>query len=173
MGIQSRLRSNAQPRVLYDRDKMPEGLDPDIWHLALMFEQTGNEYGHNVIARPIVYTELSNRIALSGIRNSIHWLSIMEDMIRFYWDFEVDPYKADYALNEFCNAGTFSDIYQYIVDTQARELLIQSGIRIRQPDAEIQPSRKSEHEINIKKILMKNYTEEELTSKLKAFRERS
>jgi hypothetical protein len=174
MGIQSKLRNNSQARVLYDRDKVPEGLDPDIWHLALLFEQAGNDYGHDVIGRPIVYTELSNRITASGIRNSSHWTGIMEDMIHVFWDYIADPHKADYALNEFCNTGTFDDVRQSVINERARELLLDTGTRTRQPDiTTLSPSKKSSHELAVKKILMKNYTQEELISKLKAFKERS
>jgi hypothetical protein len=72
MGKESRLRNQRSvskyeysngDRKLYDRDAMPEGLDSDIWSLALYFEHHAEVNGFSTPGRPIIYTELYYRIA--------------------------------------------------------------------------------------------------------------
>lgn len=176
MGKPSRLndRGNSS-RQLYDRDKMPEGLDPEIWHLTLFFEQTGEEVGKiGVAGRPIVYTELSNRINASNIRmNFIHWSGIVEDMIDRFWNYELDIYKTAYAINEFCKVDTFDHLLHWIVDEKARQLLIDSADRVTQPDVEPQQSRRDEASTLASEIINRRYTHEELADKLRRFKERT
>jgi len=161
-----------QSRQLYDRDKMPDGLDPEIWHLTLYFEQEAERYQANTIGRPIIYTELSNRINASSVRqNFIHWSGIVEDMITRFWAYELDPGKNQYAINEFCGADTFSYLMKWVVDERARQLLIDSGDRIVQPDAQIQESRRTPEETAASEIINRRYTEEELRDRIRRFSE--
>jgi hypothetical protein len=73
MGKESKLR-NPKPeesrynysngtRKLYDRDKMPEGLDSDIWSLAVYFDELAEKDGYTTPGRHIIYTELFSRIS--------------------------------------------------------------------------------------------------------------
>jgi hypothetical protein len=163
-----------QGRVLYDRDKMPEGLDPEIWHLTLFFDQEAEKYNCSTIGRPIVYTELSTRINASNIRsNFIHWSGIVEDMISRFWAYELDPSRSRYAVSDFCGADTFSYLLRFIVDERARQLLIDSGDRIKQPDTEPQPSKRDEKDSLASEIINKRYTPEELQEKMRNFERRS
>lgn len=172
MGKQSTLKK-PQSRQLYDRDKMPEGLDPEIWHLTLFFDQEAEKYNCSIPGRPIVYTELSNRINASDIRAKfIHWSGIVEDMIERFWSYELDPSKSQYSVNEFCGADIFSYLLRWVVDDRARKLLIDSADRVTQPDAEIHQSRRDERDSAASEIINKKYTQEELNDKMREFKER-
>lgn len=173
MGKPSKLNERRQGRVLYDRDKMPEGLDPEIWHLTLFFDQIAESYTCGIPGRPIVYMELSTRINASHIREKFtHWSGIVEDMIQRFWDHELDPGKNQYAINEFCSAGTFSYLLKWVVDSRARQLLIETGDRVRQSDHEAQESRRDERDSKAAEIINKKYSEDELAEKRKSFYER-
>lgn len=149
---------------------MPEGLDPEIWHLTLYFEQVGERLGAGTIGRPIVYTELSNRINASNIRvNFIHWPGIVEDMIIRFWEYELDTSKTAYAINEFCKVDVFDYLLKWVVDKRTRQLLIDSGTKITQPDSEIQESRRSEHDTQASEIINKRYTTQELRERMDRF----
>lgn len=172
MGKQSNLRKPAE-RQLYDRDKMPEGLDPEIWHLALFFEQTGEKIGKTGVAgRPIIYTELSNRISISNIRSKfVHWSGIIEDMIERFWGYELDVSKSAYAINEFCKFDTFDYILSWIVSQRNRQDLVDSAERISQPDPEIRESRRNYKDSVAAGIINKKYTQQELDDRIKRFNE--
>lgn len=172
MGKPSRLnerRNNS--RQLYDRDKMPDGLDPEIWHLTLFFEQIGERLGAGTTGRPIIYTELSNRINASDIRsNFIHWPSIVEDMIVRFWEYELDTSKTPYAINEFCKVDAFNYLMKWVVDNRARQLLIDSGTRVAQPDVEPQESRRTKEQTEASEIINRRYTQAELQERWERFK---
>jgi hypothetical protein len=176
MGVESSLKSRYQPRrEMYDRDRMPEGLDTEIWHLTLYFEQCGERYGHSAAGRPVTYTELSYRVSASGIRNTdIHWISVVQKMMVYFWDYEADPDKPSYAANNFCNADMFRNIYTIVKQQMRRDDLLLHGRRIVQrrstavPEARRTPDKKA-----VMSIADRTYTEEELQDKMRAFRERS
>lgn len=172
MGKQSKLTDRRNTRQLYDRDKMPDGLDPEIWHLTLFFEQAGEEIGHAGSAgRPIIYTELSNRINASSIRSSaVHWPGIIEDMITRFWSYELDSSKTSYAINEFCKVDTFDYLLKWVKAQRDRQLLIDSGTRITQPEVEIKSSRRSDEDSEASGIINKIYTTEELRERMDRFK---
>jgi len=173
MGKPSKLTGRGQQstRVLYDRDKMPEGLDPEIWHLTLFFEQVGESVGASTTGRPIIYTELSNRINASNVRvNFIHWPGIIEDMIDRYWWHECDPNNSRYAINDFCRIDVFDSLLRWVSETRERQLLIDSGTRVTQPDPDLHESRRSEEDSIASEIINKKYTEDELRAIMERFK---
>lgn len=149
-------------RKLYDRDKMPDGLDEDIWDLTLYFEQVAECYGQSVAGRPIVYTELSHRIRESGIRATyVEWITIVKAMIKEYWDSETDTV---YAINDFCNIDRFDFYMSWVLDNMKRIKLVATGTRVVQQDREVkEPKRKN--------LRLQTATTEELEDKFKRFRQ--
>lgn len=155
MGKPSTLRKTNS---FYDRDKMPEGYDPAIWHLTLLFEQCAEKYGQDIIGRPIVYTELDHRIHSSGIRSSsTQWQGIVEEMIEYFWDYEVDP-DSQYALNDFCNPGTFEYLLEYVLAKRDRDLLLLTGTRTKLRERVFKPSRRSKEEKEVLRIVSTSTT---------------
>ena len=170
MGIQSRLGKRNNTSLIYDRDKMPDGLDTEIWHLTLVFEQLAEYYGHSV-ARPIVYTELSNRISRSGVRSkSVFWSHDIESMMSIFWGYELDPDRSRYAVNDFCNADTFSRLAKTVLTGRKRQNLKDAGLRKIQPDLPVRTSRRSSADSLASEIINKRYTQEELSEILGKFR---
>lgn len=179
MGKPSRLRPQNPPgetrysysdgtRKLYDRNKMPDGLDEEIWHLTLLFEQLAENNGQSIIGRPIAYTELSHRIRSSGIRaKHVNWLELIELMMMSYWENERDT---QYAVNDFCNVEKFTFYYEWIISEQERNVRLKFGKRVAQIPGESHPDRRSEEEVRASYIMHKKYTEEELEDKFRRFR---
>lgn len=178
MGKPSKLRNpEAQPsryeyengsRKLYDRDKMPEGLDSEIWHLTLYFENVAESNGSTIPGRPIVYTELAHRLYTTGIPQ-VHqdYVPIIERMIDNYWN---TNYDNPYSINDFCSKETFDYLLQWVLDTIAREELLSTGIRIKQHDNDNKPSKSTDKEQYIRKVTTGKYSEDELEGKLLEFR---
>ena len=182
----SRLRNKSdwEPRGngrnLVDRDGVPEGCDPDIWHLALYFEQRCEEVGLTSNGRPVIYSELKNRLTkfdpsairacarTSGI--SLNWVSIVEHMIDTF--FTIHDYDNSYIINTFCGYELFEYLVHYVIESLEREQLLLSNNKIPQPDREIKPSRRTEEQKEIAKITNKIYSPEELTEKMLAFKNR-
>jgi hypothetical protein len=96
----------------------------------------------------------------------------VEDMMRQFWEYEVDPYRANYAVNDFCKLDVFNHLLQWVLDERAMQLLIDSGDRIIQPDREKHPPKRTEEDTTALRIINKRYTEQELRDKLKEFRDR-
>lgn len=173
MGKPSKLNERRNnTRQLYDRDKMPEGLDPEIWHLTLFFDQMAETLGAvGTAGRPIIYTELSHRIAASNVReNFIHWTSVVTDMIVRFWEYELESSKYSYAINEFCKVDTFDYLMRWVVDQRERQLLIDSGTRVTQADPEIHESRRKPEDTQASQIINKRYSQEELRERMDRFK---
>ncbi|SRR5258708_28568155 len=172
-------------RKLYDRDRKPDGLDEDVWSLALYFEQLGEEHGCSTPGRHIVYTELYHRVskdpdlsalldvssnsAYSGIAG-IDILNVLEDMILMYWE-DIAAINGGSYINDFCSIEKFSYIKKYVADTKERQLLLSNGIRTPLVEREIKPSRKTDVEREVAIIKNRKYTEQELADKFRRFRE--
>jgi hypothetical protein len=165
----SRYQEVDGSRKLYDRDKMPDGLDPDVWHLALYFEQVGESNGVSVTGRPILYVELGHRIRSSNIKlaNS-GWVEIVQEMIDHFWNTSTDT---AFAINSFCNIDTFTYHYEWITDSLARKKLVEEGIRVEQKIPDKKPNRSSVEDIRVRQIMFERHTEEELTDKMRRFQE--
>lgn len=153
-------------RKLYDRRKPPEGCDVTIWHLALFFEDTAESYGESVVGLPILYTELSHRIYTSGIDLIPEWIDIVEHMIEIFWATEQDT---EYAINEFCKIDKFDYYKDSVLSSLERSKLVDSATRVLQEDEERRDGIKGDSTA----IVTKRYTEEELESKIKDFKDRS
>lgn len=187
--------TNGQKK-LYDKDKMPDGLDSDIWSLVLYFEQLAEENGYKTPGRPVVYTELYHRVSkdkdFSGIlpesldkpvpdsvysrsRGTCGIYSILEDMITHYWDtmYTNTGNDSKQCINDFCSTTVFNYIKQFIIDSNNRRELLTTGIRKPQVDREIRPSRRTEEEKEVAAIKTRKYSEEELTGKMRDFKERN
>jgi len=196
MGKESRLRNPQKTsrynhtngdRKLYDRDAMPEGLDSDVWHLTLYFEDIAEKYGCLTPGRPIVYTELYNRISkdseLSKLLRSEDAqytrthdtdgiTSVLEEMIDYFFHSGIYDYD-NYVINTFTARINFDYIRDYVLETNRFKVLINTGKRVVQPDREIKPSRKTEEEKIEFEILTRDYSEEELKEKLEYWKRNS
>lgn len=150
-------------RKLYDRDKPPEGVDVDIWHLALLFDQKAEELLVTSAGRPIIYTELSHRIIQSGLQAHDDWIDLAERMITEYWD----KWGGNaYPLNEFCGPEIFDYYRQWVLDTLEREDLLIHAVKKSQRRVR-SPARNDTTDI---RILSKKYEEDELLEKIKNFK---
>jgi len=153
-------------RKLYDRRKPPDGCDTTIWHLALFFEDTAESYGESTVGLPILYTELSHRIYTSGIESTDDWIDVVEHMIEVFWATESDT---EYAINEFCKIDKFDYYKDYVLQSLARSKLVDTATRILQEDYDRRSSTKEDSTT----IVTRRYTQEELKSKIKDFKDRS
>lgn len=162
-------------KLLYDRDRVPDGLDPDVWHLTLLFEDLAEENGHSLNAgRPVAYMEFNNRINSSDIRKrSPHWPGIIEEMMVFFWNYVADPNDSYYAVSEFCKVDVFSNLVDTIMELRERERLVDNAQRRVQPDRDKKPSKRSERDTEALKIIDREYTEKELEDKLGEYRTRT
>jgi hypothetical protein len=151
-------------RKLYDRDKMPEGLDPDIWDCALYFEQVAESNRISVEGRPILYTELAHRVRTCGITGMfVKWIDAIKDMIDLYYDYPKDRY----SINDFCSIETFNYSLSVVVQDYERAKLLKEGIRIPQVDRDKKPVRRGAEEEFVASVLTTRYTPEELVDKMK------
>lgn len=162
-------------KLLYDRDKVPDGLDPDVWHLTLLFEDLAEENGHSLNAgRPVAYMEFNNRINSSGIRKaSPHWPGIIEEMMQFFWDYVADPDNAYYAVSDFCKIDVFGNLFDTVMEIRQRAHLLDNAQRKAQADREKKPSKRSDRDTEALRIISREYTEEELEEKLGEYRART
>jgi len=63
----------AAPRQPFDRDRCPAGYDPDVWHLALRFEQSAKADGIELRAgRPVIYAEIDALVTHHGLRGKTY-----------------------------------------------------------------------------------------------------
>lgn len=194
MGRESKLRNNSKPeskyahsngdRKLYDRDAMPEGLDSDIWDLTLHFEQRAENYGVLTPGRPIVYTELYNRISkdpdLSKLLRSggvqyagAHTdgstddtiVSILKEMIDIFFDCGMYDYDK-HMINTFTARINFDYIKRDVIDSRKIKILKETTELVSQQDREIKPSRRSEEQKVTYKIMNAPRTEDETKEKI-------
>lgn len=179
MGKPSKLRQPQQTenrwlnpdgtRKLYDRDKCPDGLDQDIWDLALYFEQVAESNGKPVIGRPILYTELSHRLRTYGVEQVyVEWVDAVKNMIDMFFD--------DYSetsINNFCSKETFDYIASVVEDIHERELLLSTGTRVEQPEGRIIKDRRTEEQRAVVRVLTRHYSEDEITTKMKDWQSRN
>jgi hypothetical protein len=156
-------------RKLYDRDKMPDGCDPDVWHLTLYFEQKAEESGVTTAARPIIYVELSNRIRRSNIKSHADWFDVLEIMIDHFWDTLDDT---SYAINTFTGIERFSYHYKQVRESHARKNLLANGTRKAQEDHEIQSSVSGHDRDKVRSILTDRRTSGESSDRIRKFREK-
>lgn len=181
MGVKSKLRKEGPAetrysdvngnRKLYDRDKPPDGVDFDVWHLAIYFEQEAETDRMPVAGRPILYTELNYRINESGVRVKYPdtWIDILEQMIiLFWWDTH-----GNYTINHFCSADRFDYCLQWVLDKMGLEELVRTGVRVKQQEREIQAARRTPEETEAMRIITAKYTEQDLKFKLEEFKSRS
>lgn len=180
---ESRYEHSNGDRKLYDREKPPDGTDPDVWDLALYFEQLQEENGYLTDGRPVIYTELYHRISkdpdLSQLLRSDTSLtartrvtviydtdesivSFIKEMIDNYAVMITDSYV---SINTFTSKIIFDYLKKYTSDTKKREQLITTGIRKPQPEREKKPSRKTEEEKETYRIITRTYTEDEIQEK--------
>jgi hypothetical protein len=153
--------------------EMPPGADSDIWHLTLLFIDLMEERGNSGGSVPINYLQLSNRINSSEIKsNFTFWPGVIEEMMEYFLDYELDPERAKYAMEDFCQLEMFNYLMQLVVDIRARAQLISEGIRRTLEDREKKPPRRTDEETVALKIISKQYTEEELEEKKREFIER-
>jgi hypothetical protein len=198
VGKESRLR-NPKPvsrteyangdRKLYDRDAMPSGTDSDIWDLALYFEQAQEKEGLDTDGRPIIYTELYHRVSkdpdltqllrtdtsLTARPRVTDGIYGTDDKIVAFIKSMIDTYfllnTSDYInVHEFTSKSKFEYIKKYLEETYKREQLITTGIRIRQQDTEVKPSRRSEEEKETFQIMHRPRSEEESRSRIASWK---
>jgi len=193
MGRESKLR-NPRPesrteysngdRKLYDRDKMPDGLDSDIWSLTLLFEQLAEKDGYSVPARPIVYTELYNRVSkdpdlsqllrsddaqytrtrVTTVYDGTPYL-LVEKMIHLYWDMS-NGFDYYHSINNFCSIEVFNYLKDYVTETMKREKLHNTGRREEIRLGSIKPSHRTEEERILYHLMNDPRTEEESRKKI-------
>lgn len=156
-------------RKLYDRDKVPDGCDADVWHLALYFEQKAEEAGITVAGRPILYVELANRIRRSNIKSFSDWFELLEKMIDHFWDTLDD---ASFAINTFTGIERFSYHYKQVRETDAMKSLVANGTRVAQEDHELKPSKSGAERDRVRDIITRPRTDEESFERLRKFREK-
>lgn len=192
MGKESKLR-NAKTeskytykngdRKLYDRDAVPDGLDSDIWSLAIFFEDKAEKYGCLTPGRPIVYTELYNRISkdsdlvkllrsgdvqYAGARDTggstggmedTTIISIIEEMIHFFFDSGIYDYD-NHTLNDFVARINFDYIKRYVIDGRKFKIIKETSVFTEQEERQVKPSRKTEEEKEAYRIKNAPRTEE-------------
>jgi len=191
MGKESKLR-NAKTeskyaykngdRKLYDRDAVPDGLDSDIWSLAIYFEDKAEKYGCLTPGRPIVYTELYNRISKdselskllrsggvqyagahtdgsTGGMEDTTIISIIESMIDFFFDSGIYDYDR-HTLNNFVARINFDYIRDYVIDGLKLEIIKKTSVFTAQEEREVKPSRRTEEEKEAYRIKNAPRTEE-------------
>lgn len=187
MGKESKLRAGREyepagsGRALFDRDKMPEGCDHDVWHLTLYFDQKCEESGvGGQPGRPVIYEELKFRLTncpppdirararTSGI--TVHWSRIVELMIDYFFNYYDGNY---YAINSFTDVEVFDYYLDYVVDTLEREQLLREGVYVAVEESRRQPSKRTEEQAKRDKIRQRVYSEEEVKAKMAEFRSRT
>lgn len=63
----------SAPRQPFDRDRCPAGYHPDVWHLALSFEQSAKANGIELRAgRPVIYSEIDALVTHHGLRGKTY-----------------------------------------------------------------------------------------------------
>jgi hypothetical protein len=197
MGKESRLR-NPKPdgtryaytngdRKLYDRDAMPDGLDSDIWSLTLLFEQYAETNSFTTPGRPIIYTELYNRVSKDDFFSEllrkdtslstrtrdtvVHRYSVLEDTVHYYWTTS-NSFDYEHSINDYCSITVFNYCKDQVLSSIKRQELITTGTHIPQVEKEIKPSRRTEEEKKLYDILNKPRTEEEIKEKLEHWKSR-
>jgi hypothetical protein len=116
------------PRASIDRDTCPPGLRPEVWNLALVFEQFALARDIKLPqGRFLIYDILLHRITASKIEQATsdqlldsrggvrRWDELVEYAIREYWtpDFFGTDYD-EYALEDFCHPMMFKAMCQKI-----------------------------------------------------------
>lgn len=171
-------------RTFFEPDTPPEGVNTDIWHLAMYFIDKAHEMGEESSAGPpIVYSFLKKALTnlsapailacarVNGIdttRGNDTWIAIVEGAIDEYYHYDNDS-----SINKLTTPSVFKYYVQRSIDTLERELLLRTGKQVVQPDRDIKPSRRTEEEKLISRIRAKQYTEEELIEKMRDFKSRS
>lgn len=180
----SRWQDENGYRKLYDNEKMPDGIDPDVWHLATLFRQKAEELNFSVQGPHIVYTELVTRIGKSGVRTltprvractsdttgrPCDWIDVIERMIDTYYSSSY--FSGGYtSIDSFCSADTFDWLLQWSLDTMERELLIKTAAKVPEERAEAKPRRDADVVRDI--IMNRSYTEDQLSRKMRDFKSR-
>lgn len=190
MPKESKLRKRDQDweprgtgRDLYDPDTMPQGCDPDIWHLSLYFRQRYEEYCEvveNPPGMPVIYgnikrvltnlppPDIRTRARTGGI--TVNWVIVVERTIDYFFNY----YDYDYnnVLTTFTSITTFEYNLTTTIEILEREKLINTGSRVVQPEREVKPSKRTEEERERIRIINKKYTEQELEDKMREFKNR-
>lgn len=186
MGKPSKLKNPDAPpsryeytdgsRKLYDRDAAPAGTDDEIWNLVLLFEQLADAEGFPIPGRPIVYTELKNRMdssytSLSRVRDTVNKpiIRLVEMMIRIYWT--KDKNVSKYSINEFCHRNVFEYYLSFIEDAHGMSAFDNQEPVMDNDYSDYPHHVRSDREIIIDVIRGRVYTEEETQKRLKDFRE--
>jgi len=183
---ESRYAYTNGDRKLYDRDAVPDGLDSDIWSLAIYFEQRAEDYGCLTPGRPIVYTELYNRISKDSVLFSLlrqpsdaslyagarytgiddtTVISILQEMIDYFFDSGIYDYD-NHTLNTFVARINFDYIRDYMIDGRKLKIIKDTYEFVPQQSREVKPSRRTEEEKNIYNIKNIPRTEEETKEKI-------
>lgn len=181
---QSRWQDENGFRKMFDLDKMPDGCDPDVWHLTMLYRQQCSEHNVNSEDGPIVYTILADRIINSGTRTltpraracitdttgrPCDWVDIAEKMILFFFS---SGYFLDsgHSIRRFCDTETYQWLQQWVLDTMERELLRRTAAKIPEERKEAKPRRDADIAREI--IMNRKYTEDELSQKMRDFKSR-
>jgi hypothetical protein len=172
----SRYEYTDGSRKLYDRDAAPAGTDDEIWNLVLLFEQLADHEGFPIPGRPIVYTELKNRMdnsyaSLSHVRDTcgIAIIRLVEMMIHIYWT--KDKNVSKYSINDFCHRNVFEYYLSFIEDAHGLEVLAKKEPVMDNDYSDYPKHVKTDREVIIDVIRGRVYTEEETERRLKDFRE--
>jgi len=110
----------------FDRNQCPAGWDPDVWSLALQFEQCAAREGIQLaVGRPIIYAALKDRCddfrqvlylrkkrwSLDGSNRSAPWQEVVSAAItRHFARYHEDEYAVDF----FCGPVVFSDMIKEV-----------------------------------------------------------
>jgi hypothetical protein len=174
-------------RTLFDPERCPDGVNADIWHLALFFRDTAAQYGYvlRYVSPPVVHgylqkalTNLSPpdilaRARTTGIDTTVGttvWIGIVE---RAIIEFFTSPLEDYYEINEFSSLFKFEFYIQTAIDIIKHEDFITKAKRIPQPDTILQPSKRTAEQQQRHEILNREYTEQERLEKMKDFRSRN
>lgn len=173
-------------RKLYDPDACPEGCDPDIWQLALYFQDKSTQNGMEGVSMPAVYEFLKKgltnlpppdiRARARSCDIQLRWSVIVEKAIDEYYS---DPSTYEDVSTTYLSIIKFSspmllDYYiQRTIDTIVRTELLRTGVKVTYPDREAKPgSKRTERQKEVAKILQRKLTEEELAVKLEEWKSR-
>jgi hypothetical protein len=104
-----------------DPDAQPEWATPDLWAMTLLFEATGHGYGHRSNGRPRIYALLERAVRNEGWLDApvwnepsnhdpsvVKWVWVVREMIRYWWDYEMDPARPGSAIYDFTDPVEFA-----------------------------------------------------------------
>ena len=174
MGVESKLKTRETStrytysngdRKFYDKNACPDGCDSDVWDLTLRFRQGAERHGWTVEDRPIVYTELYDRIFSdkdlttllrpgtigttgNGGRggtttvNNDDSLIILEEMIDYYYHNYSSNRKP--SVNDFCSIETFMMLKTIIMNKRKLHVLYSTAVKVVSQVPEAAASRRTD-----------------------------